>query len=57
MPKNYKQFMISDTHFGHKNIIKFTNKKGERIRPFDSVEQINYTPIALEEILDEQGII
>jgi len=41
MTKNYRQFLISDTHFGHKNIIKFTNKKGERIRPFDSVEQMD----------------
>ena len=26
--------MVSDTHFNHSNILKFTNKEGERIRPY-----------------------
>jgi len=37
MPK--KQFVIADTHFGHKGIITFTNKTGCRIRPFDTIEK------------------
>lgn len=26
-------WVVSDTHFGHANILKFTDKEGERIRP------------------------
>ena len=32
-------FLIGDTHFSHKNIVKFTDKDGNKIRPFDSVEE------------------
>lgn len=29
-------FFISDTHFGHSNICKFTDNKGKKVRPFDN---------------------
>ncbi len=31
-------WFIGDTHFGHKNIITFTDNKGNLIRPFESIE-------------------
>lgn len=34
-------FFISDTHFGHENMLKFTNYTGERMRPFDSIEELD----------------
>lgn len=34
-----KTWFVSDTHFGHENIIKFKDKDGDRIRPFSSVEE------------------
>lgn len=34
-------FVISDTHFTHKNIITFLNKDGSKVRPFDSVEEMD----------------
>ena len=37
MSKNI--FFISDTHFGHANMITFLNYDGTRMRPFDSVEE------------------
>lgn len=39
MSKNI--FFISDTHFGHENMLKFTNYTGERMRPFDSIEELD----------------
>lgn len=40
------RFVISDTHFGHDNIIKFTDSNGIRIRPeFNSIEEMNETII------------
>lgn len=27
-------FLVSDTHFGHHNMLKFTNPDGTRVRPF-----------------------
>lgn len=38
-------WFISDPHFGQRNIIKFTDKEGNRIRPFDSVEEHDETII------------
>lgn len=39
-------FFAGCLHFGHRNIIKFTNDQGERIRPFDSIEEHDETIIA-----------
>ena len=34
-------FFISDTHFGHATMLKFTNYDGTRMRPFDSIEELD----------------
>lgn len=34
-------FLVSDTHFGHKNICKFTNYDGSPLRPWDEVEEMD----------------
>lgn len=34
-------FFISDTHFGHANIIKFERDDGTPLRPFDTVEDMD----------------
>ena len=34
------QFFTADLHFGHKNVINFTNPDGTRCRPFDTVEDM-----------------
>lgn len=34
-------FFISDTHFGHANMLKFTNWDGSRMRPFNSIEELD----------------
>jgi len=36
-----QNFIISDTHFGHTNIIRFKDNDGNLIRPFDSVDQMD----------------
>lgn len=38
-------FLISDTHFGHKNILKFKRNDGNPLRPFSSVEEMDETLI------------
>jgi len=41
-------FIISDTHFGHANILKFTGRDGERIRPhWDDVQQMDEDMVTL----------
>lgn len=37
----HEKFFISDTHFFHENILKFTGADGNRIRPFDSIEEMH----------------
>ena len=39
MSKNI--FFISDTHFGHANMLKFTNYDGTHMRPFNSIEELD----------------
>lgn len=34
-----KTFLISDTHFGHVNILKFQKKDGSQLRVFDSIQE------------------
>jgi calcineurin-like phosphoesterase family protein len=34
-------FVISDTHFGHENILNFKNEDGSNVRTFDSVEHMD----------------
>jgi calcineurin-like phosphoesterase family protein len=38
-------FLISDTHFGHGNILNFKDKEGNAVRPFSSVEEMDETLI------------
>jgi calcineurin-like phosphoesterase family protein len=33
-------FLISDTHFGHGNIVKFCDANGDKIRPWDDLESM-----------------
>jgi calcineurin-like phosphoesterase family protein len=40
---SYKTWFVSDTHFGHANIITFTNKDGSLVRPFSSIEEHDET--------------
>ena len=40
-----KTFLISDTHFGHANILTFKNQDGTNLRPFSSLEEMNETLI------------
>ena len=34
-------FFISDTHFGHANMLNFFNYDGTRTRPFNSIEEVD----------------
>ena len=34
-------WFVSDTHFGHANIIKFTKDDGSLLRPFDTIEEMD----------------
>lgn len=38
-------WVISDTHFNHKNILSFEDKVGKPVRPFASVDEMNETMI------------
>jgi calcineurin-like phosphoesterase family protein len=34
-----KTFLISDTHFGHSNIVKFLRKDGTKLRPWENIKE------------------
>lgn len=36
-----KTFLISDTHFGHTNVCKFTRDDGSKLRPWDDVYEMD----------------
>lgn len=38
-------WFISDTHFNHANILKFTREDGSKVRDFESLEHMNQTMI------------
>jgi calcineurin-like phosphoesterase family protein len=38
-------FLTSDLHFGHSRVLEFTGPDGQRIRPFDSLEEMHDTII------------
>jgi calcineurin-like phosphoesterase family protein len=38
-------FFISDTHFGHSNILKFQDADGKPVRTFSSVEEMDETMV------------
>lgn len=41
MKKMPAVFLTSDTHFGHKNICKFTNYDGSPVRPWDDADEMD----------------
>ncbi len=40
-----KIYVISDTHFGHENSLKWLDDSGNRVRPFTNIEEMNNTII------------
>jgi calcineurin-like phosphoesterase family protein len=36
----HNPWLVSDTHFGHKNIVKFVSNEGRPIRPWDDVDEM-----------------
>lgn len=50
-----KTWLISDTHFGHKNMINFVDSNNNRIRPFESVEEVDQLMINNWNSLIKQG--
>lgn len=36
-----RTWVYSDPHFSHKNIVKFTNYDGTKVRPWDDVNEMN----------------
>lgn len=45
MKQQKRRFVISDTHFGHENSLKWLDSNGNKLRPFDSIEELNTTII------------
>jgi len=48
-------WVISDTHFGHENILKFKDKDGQPVRDFESVEEMNETMVDRWNSVVKQG--
>ena len=42
-----KTFLISDTHFGHANVCKFTRDDGSRLRPWSDIDEMDQALIDL----------
>ena len=40
-----KIYVISDTHFGHENSLKWTDSEGNKLRPFNTIDDLNSTII------------
>jgi calcineurin-like phosphoesterase family protein len=40
-----KIYVISDTHFGHENSIKWLDSNGNKLRPFNTIDELNNTII------------
>jgi calcineurin-like phosphoesterase family protein len=40
-----KIYVISDTHFGHENSLKWTDSEGNKLRPFNTIDELNNTMI------------
>lgn len=38
-------YVISDTHFGQESSLKWLDDEGNKVRPFDTVEEMNNTMI------------
>lgn len=52
-----KTFVISDTHFSHANILKFTDGK-KPLRPFNSMEEMNeYMISKWNEVVGENDVV
>lgn len=43
---SHNSYFISDTHFGHANIINFLRDDGTKLRPFNSIEEHDETLIS-----------
>jgi calcineurin-like phosphoesterase family protein len=35
------EFLVSDTHFGHNNICKFLDNQGNKVRPWDTAQEMD----------------
>ena len=40
-------FLVSDTHFGHKGVTQFLKEDGTKLRPWDSVEEMDEAMVKL----------
>lgn len=53
-----KIYVVSDTHFSHKNICKFTKEDGDKLRPWDDVNQMDKDLIRFwNEVVDNNDIV